>query len=299
MGVSLKESNSMYNLLVSGRDDVWNLPAYECDKSRFLEYSNDKEKAIFKILTAENIELLKSFPCLFAYEGRDEHVRVGYIRSIKERGQTLFIEYEFETDIDPIHFSLLEPILSVLDYRKSETYRTHWAVKDEDLFERLHTAGLINSKFVRPEGNTGKLEELQFKASFSFPGELRDRVSSIVALVKDELPTGSVFYDDDFTAQLARPNLDSLLQTIYLNNSDLVVVFLSGDYERKMWCGIEWRAVRGIINNKSDHSLMFIRSDDSEIPGVFSHDGFIDLPKYTDEQVAAFVIERIRLNEQG
>ena len=289
----------MYNLLVTAREGVWNLPAYEYDKSRFLEYSNDKEKALFKSFTAENIELLKSFPCLFAYEGTEEEVRVGYIRSIKERGPTLFIEYEFESDISPIPFSSLEPILNVLDYRKSETYRTHWAVKDEDLFERLHSAELIDSKFVRPEGNTGKLEELRFKAAFSFPGELRGRVSKIVEFVKDELPTGSVFYDDDFTAQLARPNLDNLLQTIYLNNSDLVVVFLSGDYEKKMWCGIEWRAVRGIINNKSDHSLMFIRSDNAEIPGVFAHDGFIDINRFSDKEIAGFVVERIKLNEQG
>lgn len=289
----------MYNLLVTARAGVWDLPAYECDKSRFLEYSNDKEKALFKNFTAENIELLKSFPCLFAYEGTDDDVRVGYIRSIKERGPTLFIEYEFEQDIEPIAFSSLEPILNLLDYRKSETYRTHWAVKDEDLFERLHSAGLIDPKFVRPEGNTGKLEELRFKAAFSFPGELRDRVSEIVALVKDELPSGAVFYDDDFTAQLARPNLDNLLQTVYLNNSDLVVVFLSKDYEKKMWCGIEWRAVREIINNKSDHSLMFVRSDDSDIPGVFAHDGYIDVNRFNDKQIADFVVERIRLNEQG
>ena len=289
----------MYNLLVAGCSGVWDLPAYEYDKSRLLEYSNDKEKALFKSLTAENIELLKSFPCLFSYEGTGEDVRVGYIRSIKERGRTLFIEYVFEQDIEPIAFSSLETILNAMDYRISETYRTHWAVKDEDLFERLHSAGLIHSKFFRPEGNTGKLEELRFKASFSFPGELRSRVSEIVALVKDELPKGSVFYDDDFTAQLARPNLDSLLQTIYLYNSDLVVVFLSGDYDKKRWCGIEWRAVRGIVNNKSDHSLMFVRSDDSAIPGVFAHDGYIDLNRFSDQQVANFVVERVRLNEQG
>lgn len=289
----------MYNLLVTGRRDAWDLPAYEYDKSRFLEFSNDKEKALFKTLTAENIELLKSFPCLFAYEGNNDNVRVGYIRAIKERGPTLFIEYEFESDIEPIPFLTLEPILSLLDYRNAETYRTHWAVKDEDLFKRLHSAGLIDPKFVRSGRNTGKLEELRFKVAFSFPGELRQRVSEIVSLVKDELAMGSVFYDDDFTAQLARPNLDSLLQTVYLNNSDLVVVFLSGDYERKMWCGIEWRAVRGILNNKSDHSLMFIRSDDAEIPGIFSHDGYVDLNRFDDKQIAEFVIERIRLNEQG
>ena len=289
----------MYNLLVSGRKGVWDLPAYEYDKSRFLEYSNDKEKALFKTLTAKNIELLKSFPCLFTYEGTKGYAQVGYIRTIKERGRTLFIEYELDTEIGQIEFSSLKPILNSLDYRDSENYRTHWAVKDEDLFKRLYSADLIADKFVRRRGNTGKLEELRFKAAFSFPGELRHRVEPIVSAVKDELSAGSVFYDDDFTAQLARPNLDNLLQTVYLKNSDLVVVFLSADYEKKMWCGIEWRAVRGIINNKSDLSLMFIRSDDGEIPGVFSHDGFIDLNNFENNKIADFIIERIRLNEEG
>lgn len=151
----------MYNLLVTAREGAWDLPAYEYDKSRFLEYSNDKEKALFKTLTAENIELLKSFPCLFAYEGDENDVRVGYIRAIKERGPTLFIEYEFDSDIDPIPFSSLEPILNLLDYRKSETYRTHWAVKDEDLFERLHSAGLIDTKFVRTGGEYRKIRRAE------------------------------------------------------------------------------------------------------------------------------------------
>jgi hypothetical protein len=288
----------MYNLLVTSRTDAWDLPAYEYDKSRFLEYSSDKEKALFNKLTAENIEILKSFPCLFAYEGTEESVRIGYLRTIKERGPSLFIEYEFDSDIPKIPFSSIEPILTPLDYRKSETYRTHWAVKDEDLFEVLNSANLINSKFVTPTGNTGKLEEIRFKVAFSFPGELRDRVSEISKFVKDELSAGTVFYDDDFMAQLARPNLDNLLQTVYLNNSDLVVVFLSSDYEQKMWCGIEWRAVRAIINNKSDHSVMFVRSDNAEIPGVFAHDGYVDLNRFSDQKIAEFIIERIRINEQ-
>ncbi|RAU16987.1 disease resistance protein [Nitrincola tibetensis] len=176
--------------------------------------------------------------------------------------------------------------------------RTHWAVKDEDLFSRLYAAGLIDQKFINPVGRTGKLEELRFKVAFSFPGEVRECVLSIVNRLKSSLPTGSIFYDDDFTAQLARPNLDSLLQTVYLKNSDLIVVFLSGDYERKMWCGIEWRAIRGIINNKSDHAIMFVRSDDAEIPGIFEHDGYIDLNRFNPEQVADFILVRVRLNEQ-
>lgn len=288
----------MYNLLVTAHDGAWDLPAYEFEKERFLEHTNDKEKALFRSLNAENIELLRSFPCLFAYEGKSQPVRVGYIRSIKERSRSIMIEYEFEDEIPPIPFSGISPILKLLDIAKGEINRTHWAVKDEDLFSRLHKEKLIDSKFINPVGRTGKLEELRFKVAFSFPGEVRESVLAIVDRLKGFLPLGSIFYDDDFTAQLARPNLDSLLQTVYLKNSDLIVVFLSGDYERKTWCGIEWRAIRGIINNKSDHAVMFIRSDEAEIPGVFAHDGYLDLNRFSPEQVANFILERVRLNEQ-
>ncbi len=80
-----------------------------------------------------------------------------------------------------------------------------------------------------------------------------------------------------------------------MKNADLIVVFLSSDYERKMWCGIEWRAVRSFINNRSDETVMFVRADNADIPGVFPHDGYIDMARFPPEQIAAFVLERSRL----
>jgi hypothetical protein len=287
----------MFNLLVTAHEGAWELPAYEYTRDRFLEHTNDKERTLFKTLTAEHIELLKSFPCVFAYEGKTHPIRIGYIRSLKERSRSILIEYEFEQEITPIPFARIEPLRNLLDIGEWEMNRTHWAVKDEDLFKRLYDAGLVDQKFINPVGKTGKLEELRFKVAFSFPGELREKVLEIVNLLKGYLPAGTIFYDDDFTAQLARPNLDNLLQTVYLKNSDLIVVFLSSDYEKKMWCGIEWRAIRGIINNKSDHAVMFIRSDDAEIPGVYTHDGYIDLKRFSANKVADFILERVRLNE--
>ena len=51
----------MYNFFVTSHDGAWDLSAYEYDRDRFLEYSAEKEKALFKSFTAESIELLKSF----------------------------------------------------------------------------------------------------------------------------------------------------------------------------------------------------------------------------------------------
>jgi hypothetical protein len=138
---------------------------------------------------------------------------------------------------------------------------------------------------------------MRFKVAFSFPGEKRDYVAAVASEVKKRLGRDAVFYDRDFTAQLARPNLDTLLQRIYLSNSDLVVVFLCADYERKDWCGLEWRAIRTIIKNKNDYAIMFMRFDNADVSGSFSIDGYVDLEQHTPLEAARMIVERVRLND--
>ena len=287
----------MYNLLVTANKGAWDLCAYEYDRTRFLEYTPETITNRFRKLTASTIEQLKSFPTMFTYEGRDEPVRVGYIRRIKQRGRTILLEYDFDDTIEPFTFSQISQFRMQLDIADLEMSRTHWAVKDEDLFQILAAAGLVDQILAATGTPPGRVEEMQFKVAFSFPGERRNYVADVVAEVKKRLGADAVFYDKDFTAQLARPNLDTLLQRIYLNNSDLVVVFLCEDYERKEWCGLEWRAIRAIIKNKNDHAIMFMRFDQADVSGSFSIDGHVNLDEYSPLQVARMIVERVRLND--
>lgn len=287
----------MYNFLVASNVGAWDLLAYEYERSRFGEFTAKSLQTRFKELTPSLVEELQSFPCLFAYEGNAESFRVGYIRRIKERGKSLFIEYDFEVDIPPLSFSEINKLKVNLDIENWEMNRTHWAIKDEDLFVILADAGLIDRKFLNQGGQPGRVEEIRFKVALSFPGERREYIAAVADELKRRLGDGVVFYDKDFTAQLARPNLDTLLQKIYLNNSDLVVVFFSEDYENKKWCGLEWRAIRTIIMNKSDHAIMFMRFDDTDISGSFPIDGYVDLKDFTPVQAARMIVERVRLND--
>jgi len=287
----------LYNLLVTANEGAWDLPAYEYDRTRFLEYTSESLKARFKSLTADAIEELKSFPTLFAYEGTDEPVRLGYLRRIRGRGRSILIEYEFDEAIPTFRFGVLQPLAVQLDIGGWEMSRTHWAVKEEDLFAILSSAGIVDETLIQSETKLGRVEEMRFKVALSFPGEYRDYVAAVAAEVKKRLGAGTVFYDRDFTPQLARPNLDTLLQRIYLNNSDLVVVFLCHDYERKEWCGLEWRAIRTIIKNKNDHAIMFMRFDNADVSGTFSIDGYVDLEQYAPVQAACMIVERVRVNE--
>ena len=133
----------MYNLLVTAMEGAWDKGFYEYDKSRFLEYTNEDIASALQGLSESHIEHLKSYPCLFAYEGEDSDVRIGYLTSIKERGRNILIEFEFQQDIDPIPFERIQPIAPLLDIRGWEMNRTHWAVKDEDLFARLRSKGVL------------------------------------------------------------------------------------------------------------------------------------------------------------
>lgn len=287
----------MYNLLVTAADGAWSLGAYEYDCTRFLEYTTESVKSRLAKLDTATIEELKSLPTLFAYEGDDKEVRIGYIRRIRERGRTILVEYEFDEKIASFTFSKLHALRSKLDIQSWEMSRTHWAVKDEDLFEILASAGLVDTSYVGVGRPPGRVEEMRFKVALSFPGERREYVAAVAAEVKKRLGRDNVFYDRDFTAQLARPNLDTVLQRIYLNNSDLVVVFLCAEYERKEWCGLEWRSIRTITKNKNDHAIMFMRFDNAEVSGFLSVDGYVDLDDYTPLEAARLIVERVRLND--
>jgi hypothetical protein len=169
----------------------------------------------------------------------------------------------------------------------------------EALLENIHLAP--NSRAVRGTNLISssnakaipKIEEIQFEVAFSFPGEKRNYVSEVVEQLRPHMEKYSIFYDLDYQAQLARPNLDTLLQDIYRNNSKLIVVFLCREYSQKVWCGLEWRTVRDIIKETNDEKIMFVRFDDAPIKGIFSIDGYIDANKFFPKDIAEFILERL------
>jgi hypothetical protein len=134
----------MFNFLVTSRDGAWDLPGYEYERSRFLEYTSDDIAASFRELKAAQIKALVDLPCLFAYEGTSEPMRVGRLKSVKLRndGRLLFVAPEINPAVPPIPFNAIEPLQAALDIRAWELNRTHWAIKDEDLYQVLTDAGI-------------------------------------------------------------------------------------------------------------------------------------------------------------
>ena len=102
------------------------------------------------------------------------------------------------------------------------------------------------------------------------------------------------FYDDNYVSQLAQPSLDTLLQGIY-GRARLVVVFIGADYQKKKWCGVEFKAIRDIIFNREHDRVMYIKVDDGSVEGVQQTDGYVDLRRFSPAKVAEFICERFAI----
>jgi nucleoside phosphorylase len=138
----------------------------------------------------------------------------------------------------------------------------------------------------------------RFEVALSFPGERRDYVAAVADHLAERLGRERVLYDRWHEAEFARPDLDTYLQTLYHDQSALIAVFLCADYERKDWCGgVEWRAVKDLIKRREGAAIMPLRFDNTEIPGLFSTDGYIWLGGHRDPaEVAALILTRWQLN---
>jgi len=138
-------------------------------------------------------------------------------------------------------------------------------------------------------------DHYRFAVALSFPGEWRDYVRQVDAALCKCCGRDHVFYDQRFEAELARIDLDTYLQSIYHNETELIVVFLCREYDRKKWCRLEWRAIRDIMQRRRADVMPF-RFDDADVPGLFSSDGYVDAATRSPEQAAALIHERLLLN---
>src|SRR6185295_14266995 len=128
------------------------------------------------------------------------------------------------------------------------------------------------SRAPEPDPLRPRAGDRRFAVALSFPGELRETALAIAEDLAATLGKQCVFYDRYYQAELARPDSDLYLQSIYHDHSELIVDFLSRSYEQKDWCGLEWRAIRDLIKSRQSDRILLLRFDDAEIAGIFSTD---------------------------
>jgi hypothetical protein len=287
----------MYNLLVSAGADAWNGDPWRIEEARCVrEYTDDEITREYGELDQVAVGALTKLPAIFAYErSNGVNPKFGVIRDITKRQGLVQIEYEI-IPVDPFLTAAdLDALTFELDIGKWEMNRTHWAVKDANLAKELHSLGITLPAWVQSVSKAVDISTHSFEVGLSFPGEVRPLVDEVAGHLERLIGPDAYFYDNNYVSQLARPALDVLLQDIYRNRSKLVVVFLSADYQRKNWCGIELRAIRDIIAERDHNRIMFVRTDDGAVEGVFATDGYVDARQHSAEALARFIQERVEL----
>jgi hypothetical protein len=294
--VTVAPVGPLYNLFVSGSADAWAGEPFQIDLSRCVrEYTDPSLTERFGALDGNSIVQLKRAPCIFAYEaGNQLSPKFGYIKEVLHRQGQVRIDYRVH-NVEPfLTTGDLERMTFELDIGKFELYRTHWAVKEVNLPKELHARGITLPASLRDIANAVNISKHTFDIALSFPGEVRPLVEQIAQELERRLGPNTYFYDNNYVSQLAQPSLDTLLQGLY-SRAKLDVVFLSADYQKKNWCGVEFRAVRDIISSRENLRVMFVRTDDGDVEGVFKTDGFVDARKFEPHRIADFICERLYL----
>jgi TIR domain len=132
----------------------------------------------------------------------------------------------------------------------------------------------------------------RFRIALSFPGEHREFIEEVAGHLAAAVGRERVLYDQYYESEFARVDLDTYLQRLYHDDSELIAVFLCADYQDKEWCGLEWRAVRDLIKRRQASSVMPLRFDNTEIPGLFSTDGYIWIGDRSPREIADRILER-------
>jgi len=128
----------MYHLLVSYNG--WEPSRDTLSIGRVFEYTHDDLIQQFKPGGNLDISEISSYPALFATEtggSGQQFARVGYVNRIVSNAREVQIEYSIETDIPPLSNSTLEQLAPQLQIDGFELSRTHWSVKDIDLYKIL------------------------------------------------------------------------------------------------------------------------------------------------------------------
>jgi hypothetical protein len=139
----------------------------------------------------------------------------------------------------------------------------------------------------------------RFAVAFTFAGEQRQLVLPIAQEVEAILGRSTVFYDDWYEHWIAGPDADLLLQSVYGEKAELVVMCVSGAYGDKPWTRTEYRAVRARLMQTTTaedrHRSLPVRVGDGEVEGIQFTDIVPDIRDKTPAEAAELIVAKLNL----
>lgn len=128
------------------------------------------------------------------------------------------------------------------------------------------------------------MSEKRFRIAFSSAGEKRDFVKETADILAKRFGEASILYDKFHKAEFANADLAFDLPALYKTDADLIATVFCADYDKKEWCGLEWRAIFSIIKEGAAKQVMLNRFDRVDGKGLHGLGSFVELTNKTPEQ---------------
>jgi len=130
-----------------------------------------------------------------------------------------------------------------------------------------------------------------YDVALSFSGHDRKHAERLA----NELTTKGirVFYDAYETGSLWGEDLYTYLADIYSKKAQYCVMFLSQHYSSSLWTSHERRFAQARAFREHSAYILPLKLDDTEIPGIASTTGYVDLRNTTIEEVVLLVESKL------
>jgi hypothetical protein len=177
----------MFHLLV--KHNGWAEARDKIDQGRVFEFTSKAIIDQFQPGGVLNTDRITRLPALFVSETNgkgNQRARVGSISRAEIFTGDIKIEYSFYEGITPIPNSTLEQLAGELDIGKWEFSRTHWAIKNVDLFKVIlgTSAGTLPSPKVFTLSSLDAVDNNLLSVMMPFDPRFNDVFATIQATAK-------------------------------------------------------------------------------------------------------------------
>lgn len=137
--------------------------------------------------------------------------------------------------------------------------------------------------------------EYEYDVALSFAGENRNYAEELAGILKQN--SVKVFYDNFELSNLWGKNLYDHLSEIYSKKARFCVMFLSKEYAEKSWTTLERQNAQARAFKENQEYILPIKIDDTEIPGIPSTIGYLDLRRISIEVIARSLLKKLGINK--
>ena len=134
-------------------------------------------------------------------------------------------------------------------------------------------------------------DKFEYDIALSFAGEDRAVVERIATGLKNR--EIRVFYDKFERVALWGKTLYEHLADLYSKHSKFCVIFVSQSYKDKLWPRHERQAAQERAFKENREYILPVRLDDTELPGLHSTVGYLDLREVSEQEIIDSAIEKV------